>query len=68
MTQKEQLLSYLQNYNGSICDDCLAELLSIPQRQTTNRYCREYSKENKIRRDEGCCTFCKKDKLVNSIY
>lgn len=65
MTQKEQTLSFIQENKSSVCDDCLAEMLGIPQRQTANRYCRELSKEKTIIRQEGSCDLCKKDKLVN---
>ena len=67
MTQKEMVKHLITNSSQALCDDCIAELLGFPQRQTANRYAREWSAEGAIRRSafKEQCDRCKSDKLVN---
>ena len=51
--------------HGPLCDDCIATLLDVPQRQQVNQVCRRLS-PRQVRRVRGKCSRCVGDKLVNS--
>ena len=67
MTQKEKVKQLITNSNYALCDDCIADLLGLSQRQTANRYARELNAQGVIKRSshKEQCDRCKSDKLVN---
>ena len=68
MANKEKIKKYLeQNEEKQYCDDCLSEILNIHSRQQVNQLCRELSLNGIIEREEGICSKCGKNKIVNKI-
>ena len=70
MTQKEMVKHLIANSSQALCDDCIAELLGFPQRQTANRHARDWNAQGKIKRSplKEQCDRCKSVKLVNKRF
>jgi hypothetical protein len=64
--QKEQIIDYLVNNEKNLCDDCLSKILQIQPRQTINALCNKAKKEGILSRYNGICSFCHKNKIINS--
>jgi uncharacterized repeat protein (TIGR03833 family) len=62
----EKIQQYLVETGKVYCDDCLSEILSIFPRQQINQGCRRLESEGIIRRQNGTCYSCSKNKIVNS--
>jgi len=66
MTHKENILLFLSNLNGKICDDCIAHELKMKRRQIAYKNCTELENNSKISRGYGSCSYCHKYKKVSS--
>jgi hypothetical protein len=51
----------------AICDDCIADKLSLSVRQHANHKTRELAKLRGFMRGEGKCSFCGSDKKIIRI-
>jgi hypothetical protein len=67
MTNTEAVLDYLkENSQKAICDDCLSKKLDINPRQQINLINNGLLNRKLIFRQESACSYCMKNKLVNS--
>lgn len=48
----------------AVCDDCIAERLSLSVRQHANHKTRELAGSNGFERHKGRCSLCDSEKLV----
>ena len=64
-TAKERILEVLDQHEGSICDDCMAQKALLSQRQESNQCCRNLAAQSFIKRYTGICSICGKTKKVN---
>jgi uncharacterized repeat protein (TIGR03833 family) len=62
----EKIQQFLVDQQKPYCDDCLSESLSIFPRQQINQGCRRLESKGIIRRQNGTCYSCSKNKIVNS--
>ncbi len=65
MTVPTRILTLLAQAPGPLCDDCLATLANLSQRQHANSTCRGLHNQAKIGRGEAACDRCGGHKLVN---
>lgn len=49
---------------GFLCDDCIADRLTLSVRQHANHKTRELAQDRRFDRRRGQCSVCKRDKLV----
>lgn len=67
MPHKDTIVSYLNEHKDTYCDDCLSKLCNINPRQAVFQVCSKLSIEGKINRGAGTCSYCGKQKKVNSV-
>jgi len=68
MSNRDIVLEFLeQDPLKWYCDDCLSSQLEIKPRQQIFQICNRLDKENKIRREQGECSLCEKNKKVSSL-
>lgn len=67
MTNRESVVSFLQNVKSARCDDCISSETKITPRQIVNQICSNLVKKGLIYRAKGTCERCHKNKLVNSV-
>lgn len=65
MTVADRILAALSQTVGPQCDDCLAVGAVLSRRQQANAECRFLAQQGKTNRDQGTCSVCGNQKLVN---
>jgi hypothetical protein len=65
MTVADRILGLL--VKQPLCDDCIAELLNLSDRQHANQVCRRLSDATKLSRSKMTCPHCSNHKFVNVV-
>ncbi len=64
-TTANRIVTMLQMEGKSLCDDCLSRQSGITPRQQVNGACRQLEARGALSRDEGRCSSCGLQKIVN---
>jgi ribosomal protein L37AE/L43A len=65
-THEKTIIEFLKQKDLKYCDDCIAKLCNIEPRQTVNKVCRKAFQNGKIMREHSQCSYCRKNKIINS--